>query len=154
MVRISKLTDYGIVIMALFASSPNQLFQAREISNQTHITLPTVSKLLKSLTKHKFLTSSRGTTGGYQIALSPHTITIVDLIRALEGPIAITECNLGHDQCTSEALCTLRTPWLHINRVIISALDSVKLSDLVHSTPLNQLNPLIGEHRYGLTVRN
>jgi FeS assembly SUF system regulator len=147
MVRISKLTDYGIVIMALFAGSPTRLFQAREISNQTQVALPTVSKLLKSLTRHKFLTSLRGVTGGYQLATSPNNITIVDLIRALEGPIAITECSLGHDHCTSEALCTLRAPWLHINRVIIDALNAVKLSDLANS------NPLIGEHQYGFKVR-
>lgn len=131
MVRITKLTDYGMVIMAFLAGNPMRLFQAREIAEQTTIALPTVSKLLKKLAKHKLLVSHRGTHGGYLLAESPENITVADLVRALEGPIAITECSLGHDHCPTETLCSTRIPWLQINQVITSALQSIKLADFV-----------------------
>lgn len=156
MVRISKLTDYALVIMAYMAEasirgafehsdnlnpksnpSPNAkltsnvILQARDIAAQTHVSLPTVSKLLKILTKHQFLNSVRGTQGGYQLAMAMEKISVVDLIQAMEGPLAITECNLGHQHCSSETQCAIRTPWLQINQVITDTLSAIKLSDLI-----------------------
>lgn len=133
MVRISKLTDYGMVIMAFMANTPDKLFQAREIAQQTQLALPTVSKLLKSLAKHHFLNSLRGVRGGYQLAQLPQDISVVGLIRALEGPIAITECNLGHNHCPTERQCAIRAPWLKINGIITQALKNIKLADLISS---------------------
>lgn len=152
MVRISKLTDYAVVIMAhvakIAANYPLYVLGAREISQQTHLSLPTVSKLLKKLTKHKFLNSLRGTHGGYQLAIDPEDISIVDLIQALEGPLAITECNLGHEYCSSETQCALRKPWLSINQIISDSLSAVKLSHLVFG--LNNGTNIFGEQPHGL----
>lgn len=130
MVRITKLTDYGVVIMAFMASSPSRLFQTKEIAEHTHIAPPTVSKLLKKLTKSKLLASERGTNGGYLLACEPKNITIAELVNALEGPIAITECSMGHDYCASAPNCSIKTPWLQINHAITNALQSIKLFDL------------------------
>lgn len=132
MVRISKLTDYGVVIMAFMASDPLRLFQAKEVAERTAIAQPTVAKLLKKLTKNKLLHSTRGTHGGYILASKPKDITVAMLVNALEGPIAITECNLGHDYCATATQCSVKTPWLRINQAITSALQSVKLNDLIH----------------------
>ncbi len=133
MVRITKLTDYGVVIMALMAGSPRRLFQTQEIADYTAVAKPTVSKLLKMLTKNKFLSSHRGTKGGYHLACTPDQITIADLIGVLEGPIAITECNLGHGYCNTSTQCAIKAPWQRINQTITAALQSVKLSDLANS---------------------
>lgn len=136
MVRITKLTDYGVMIMAFMASEPSRLFQAKEIAEHTHIAPPTVSKLLKKLTKSKLLASERGTNGGYLLACEPKNITVAELVNALEGPIAITECSLGHDHCSSAQNCPVKTPWLKINHAITNALQSIKLFDL---TQLGQI---------------
>ncbi len=148
MVRISKLTDYAVVIMAYIAEvsidDSDYISQAREIAQHTHLALPTVSKLLKILTKFQFLNSIRGTKGGYQLAMQPENISIVDLIQALEGPIAITECNLGHLHCSSETQCAIRTPWLQINQIITDALSKVKLSDLVKHSGIKHSDIKIG----------
>lgn len=133
MVRISKLTDYGIVIMVCIAGYPARVFQTREISESTGIAKPTVSKLLKKLMQHQWLSSHRGTHGGYSLACTPNTLTIADLVSALEGPIAITECNLGHSYCATETQCTVKTSWQRINQAITTALQAVKLSDLVNT---------------------
>ncbi len=130
MVRITKLTDYAVVILAFIASDPNRLFQAKEISNHTSINLPTVSKLLKMLAKNNFLLSLRGKDGGYRLKQDADQLSLMDVIEALEGPFAITECNLGHDHCNTETQCTMRTPWLHINNIISATLAAIKLSDL------------------------
>lgn len=124
-----------MVIMAFMAKEPARLFQAKEIAHQTRIAHPTASKLLKKLHKNKMLGSERGAQGGYYLASAPEEITIADLIRVFEGPIALTECNLGHYHCPTETLCAIRTPWIHINRVISKALESITLSDLTQSTP-------------------
>jgi FeS assembly SUF system regulator len=131
MVRIAKLTDYALVILAHMAREGDRLFNAREIASHTHIAQPTVSKLLKNLAKKEFLLSERGALGGYRLKKSPETITVVDLIETLEGPIAITECNLGDAACPTQAKCSIRTPWLHINQVLTEALSTIKLSDLI-----------------------
>ncbi len=140
MVRISKLTDYGVVIMAFMAGHSLRLFQAKEIAKQTAIAEPTVSKLLKKLTKNKLLHSVRGAHGGYTLASQPKDITIAMLINALEGPIAITECSLGHDHCASASLCSVKTPWLRINQAITSALQSVKLNDLTNAVQIEHFS--------------
>jgi len=138
-VRISKLTDYGVVIMAFMAGEPLRLFQAKEIAEHTAIAQPTVSKLLKKLTKSKLLHSVRGTHGGYILAAEPKEISIAMLVNALEGPIAITECSLGHDYCATAPSCSIKVPWLRINQAITNALQSVKLNDLIK---VGQLEPI------------
>jgi len=131
-IRITKLTDYGVVIMAFMAGEPSRLFQARELAAETAVSRPTVSKLLKKLTKNKLLTSQRGTNGGYLLALAPEKISVAELVNVLEGPIAITECNLGNNHCPTASQCSLKAPWQRINNAITQALSSVKLSDLVN----------------------
>jgi len=136
MIRITKLTDYGVVLMAFMASHPLRLFQARELAEYTAVAHPTVSKLLKKLAKNKLLISHRGTHGGYLLACRPEEISVAELVNALEGPIAITDCNRGHQYCPTASQCAIKTPWQQINHVITEALASVKLSDLVNKLRL------------------
>lgn len=131
MLRISKLTDYAMVILAYMGHHPHQVFQAAEIAKHTDIARPTVSKLLKQLTKRKILTSLRGVAGGYKLAFDPSKLSIADVITALEGPLAITECNLGKEYCVIGDHCQITSPWLQINKVIYEALTDYKLSNLV-----------------------
>ena len=110
MVRISKLTDYGVIIMAFMAAAPTRIFQSREIAEAVTVAKPTVAQLLQKLTKQQLLISHRGTTGGYQLAYAPNKISVADLVHALEGPIAITECNLEHHKCPTAGSCSVKTP--------------------------------------------
>lgn len=139
MIRITKLTDYAVVIIAFMANDPLRQYQAKELADQTHIKAPTVSKLLKLLTKSKFLVSSRGAMGGYRLTIDPKDLSLMTLMEALEGPFAITDCNLGHDHCATETQCALKTPWLQINKVLSTTLASIKLSDLVNPKALMSL---------------
>ena len=96
MLRINKLTDYGVVIMAQIANEQMEnTHTARDIAEGTKIPLPTVTALLKKINNAGFLESKQGAMGGYTLAMTPDKISIYGLIEALEGPVAITECSLS-----------------------------------------------------------
>lgn len=127
---MSRVTDYGIVLLTHLASGdPRQLHNARELAECAHLPLPMVSKILKVLTREGFLLSHRGVKGGYSLARPPAEVSVVSVIDALEGPIALTECGSG--TCEREARCVVRAPWQRINRVVRQSLEDVRLSDLV-----------------------
>src|SRR5690606_1535202 len=75
MLRLSKMTDYGAVALAYMASRPDAVHAAAEVAEATRINLPTVSKLLKQLTRSGLLVSQRGANGGYVFARRPEEIT-------------------------------------------------------------------------------
>ena len=131
MIRLSRLSDYGIVLMASWPSSrPSTQHSAREIAERTQLPLPVVSKILKALTREGLLLSQRGPRGGYSLARRPDRINVVEMITALEGPIGLTECTMHPGQCVQEASCHVRKPWQQINHVVRSALARVTLAEL------------------------
>jgi len=91
--RISKLTDYGTVVLAQLAAGQSGIKSAADLATATGLGLPTVSKLLKSLAKAGLVISTRGSHGGYQLARAPGEISAANVIDALEGPVSITECS-------------------------------------------------------------
>ena len=131
MIRMSKLTDYGIVLM-VYAARAQGSCTTRQLAQYSELPVPTVSKILKELTRRGFLTSSRGAHGGYALARQPDAILVGELIEALEGPIALTECSAvqGDGLCEHEAYCPLRTPWTMINKAVRQALHGIRLSDM------------------------
>ena len=130
MIRISKLTDYGTVILALLAGDPERPRAAAEVSERTRIALPTVSKLLKKLQRTGLVTSTRGSHGGYRLALPPNEITAARILDALEGPVAITECSGQHSSCGLESNCSVGSAWQRVNGAIRKALNDITLAQL------------------------
>ena len=136
MLRMTKQADYGIVLMTHMASDPGVRATAAELSEETQIPLPMVSKILKMLSKDGLLNSHRGVKGGYALARAPERITVAAMIAALEGPIAFTECIEGAPgSCSQEAVCRLRGNWQRINNVLQGALESITLAELTHPLP-------------------
>jgi FeS assembly SUF system regulator len=139
--RISKLTDYGTVVLGHLARSQSGLVSAADVAAATGIGVPTVSKLLKSLHKAELVTSIRGSHGGYQLARDPADISAADVIDALEGPVSITECSGSDSHCGLEAVCSVGGAWQRINVAIRRALDDISLADLGRANaPLPQFN--------------
>jgi FeS assembly SUF system regulator len=160
MFRLSKLTDYGIVILAELARStrPNRAvsegarsasLNARELAEQVDLPLPMVSKVLKVLTRAEILESQRGTKGGYSLARAPEELTVAEMIGALDGPLALTHCSEGPSVCDLEATCAIKSPWLVINHVVQNALASITLADLTNPVFSAQHAPLAGLIRLG-----
>jgi FeS assembly SUF system regulator len=131
--RISKLTDYGTVLLAHLAARQDDVCSAAEVANATGIAVPTVSKLFKSLGRSGLVTSTRGSNGGYQLARDPREISAADIIDALEGPVSITECSAIDSQCEHEGVCSVGGAWQKVNIAIRRALDDVTLSDLLRT---------------------
>ncbi len=133
MLRISKLTDYGTVVLAYLAGDHDSVCSAADVAAATGIAPPTVSKLLKSLAHADLVTSTRGANGGYQLARDPRLISAADVIDALEGPVSITECSAADSNCDYENFCRVGSSWKRINIAIRHALDEVSLIDLLRS---------------------
>ncbi len=129
MLRISRLTDYATVILASLAGG--SLASAAEIAERTHIGLPTVSKLLKELQHAGLVRSVRGARGGYQLARPAAAINAAEIIDAVEGPVALTECAGGAGNCGIESTCLVGNGWQRISRAIRRALVDVSLEELV-----------------------
>lgn len=136
MLRISKLTDYAIVILGQMAREFDQTHAAADLADVTGIAVPTVSKILKALARAQILRSTRGARGGYRLARPPGVTSVASIIYALEGPIALTECGLDHDACQQSQSCDVRSNWAVINRAIRTALEAVTLADMI--APMNQ----------------
>ncbi len=130
MLRISKLTDYGTVILALLAAEPHRSLAAAEVAERTRIALPTVSKLLKKLQRSGLVGSTRGSHGGYQLARAAHEVTAAAILDALEGPMAITECSGEHSHCGLESDCRVGHAWQRVNGAIRRALNDVTLAQM------------------------
>lgn len=133
MLKLGKMTDYAILVMAGLAATPDIVHSANELATRNHIGLPTVSKLLRLLGQRRLVRSVRGVNGGYQLARRAEQITVAEIIAAVEGPLAVTECS-GQDSCCSiENHCVVRTNWRLINTAISGALEAVTLQQMVNS---------------------
>ena len=96
MIRITRLADYAIVILSHFASDRTRPVRtARLLASETHVPLPTVSKILKALARRGIVASLRGVHGGYTLTKVPEAISVAEIIDALEGPIAMTPAGGG-----------------------------------------------------------
>lgn len=136
MLKLSKMTDYAVVLSAQMARHPERLYAAADLAEEIGLPKPTVSKLLKMLVKAELLVSKRGTQGGYQLARSAAAITASDLIAAIEGPVAMTECSLEDSQCDLISQCGVATNWQRVTQAIHELLASVTLAQLAQKQPI------------------
>ena len=130
MLRLSKLTDYGTVVLAEMARHPAEWHSAAELAGTLHLAAPTVSKLLKQFARAGLVKSQRGAKGGYCLARPAEEITAVQIIDAIEGPVAITQCSMSHSRCGIESVCGVGHNWQRISLAIRGALNGVTLAQL------------------------
>ena len=129
MIRLTKQADYGIVLMSQLALTGQAA--AAELALQTHLPSAMVSKILKLLARSRLLVSHRGVHGGYELARPAAEISVAEVIFALEGPIALTQCSeLSHDDCSYEAFCRVSENWQRIDRAVRGALEAVTIEDM------------------------
>jgi FeS assembly SUF system regulator len=133
MIRIDKLTDYGLVLLTcMVRSQGHSLRTARDLAAESGLPLPTVSRLLQGLLKGGLLVSHRGIKGGYELARDPGDISIGRVIAALEGPISLTVCSSGvPGSCGLEPHCAIRNNQRIINDAVRSVLERLTLADLM-----------------------
>jgi FeS assembly SUF system regulator len=130
MLRLSRLTDYAVVVLVRL-SQTDGVQGAPGISNTTGIPEPTVAKVLKALAATGLVASQRGAHGGYRLMRPLAAIPIADVIAAIDGPIALTACVEGAaTPCEMERLCPMRGRWDPVNEAIQQALTSITLADM------------------------
>ena len=140
MLRISKLTDYAILMMVELTRD-DEMLSAHALSERIHVEVPTASKVLKLLAGSGLLESYRGASGGYRVSRTSAEISVAEVIAAIEGPIAMTECSVEEGLCAQEDNCGLRSNWQRISLAVAQALRDVSLAEM--SAPMGRKsNPL------------
>ena len=135
MLRITRLSDYAIVVLGAAARSAPGAFTARSAAEQTSLPLPAVKKILKCLVRVGVVESHRGTLGGYRLARPATQIALADIIDAIEGPFALTDCGQNsrdlQGTCEYVGHCGVHSNWSRVNRIVRRALSSVTLADMI-----------------------
>ncbi|MEM7081876.1 MAG: SUF system Fe-S cluster assembly regulator [Pseudomonadota bacterium] len=138
---MSKMTDYGTVVLATLANQPGAVFSAVEVAEATRLNEPTVKKILKTLARANLVDSFRGQQGGYALKGSAHEISAARIIDALEGPVMLTQCSAPEYTCHIQSCCTVGRSWQIINHQIRMALEDISLAQLLQGGPL-AMNPM------------
>jgi FeS assembly SUF system regulator len=130
MLRLSRLADYATVLMCRMAGQPETIWSASQLATGAGVPSPTVSKLLKQLARSGLLNSLRGGRGGYQLARGPETISLADVIAAVDGPLGLTECAAHPGNCAIEDGCGIRSGWTAINMAVVGVLTNMTLDKM------------------------
>jgi Rrf2 family protein len=134
MLKISKLTDYGLLAAVYLARHNGEVASAREIAEFYHLPVPMITKVLKMLHQSELIESQRGAGGGYSFHGDAESITLGQLIETLEGPWDLVECETtddqGHAACAIRVACPSRRFMFGINRAVKGAFEQVTLGDL------------------------
>lgn len=131
MLRVTKLTDYATVVLTVLAATPDAVLSATELAERAGLETPTVSKLLKPLAQAGLVEGFRGTHGGYRLARPAGEISLIEIVETMEGPLGMTECSVHAGSCGIEDQCGVRANWRHINDVVVEALRSVTLAQML-----------------------
>ena len=133
MIRLTKVADYGVVLLAYMASVPGgRTFNVRDLAKTAQLSPSMVSKVLKALTRGGVLESQMGSKGGYRLSRNANEINIAEVIAALDGPIRMTECaDVVDSNCAIELLCPVRVGWQKVNAAVRKALEGITLADLM-----------------------
>lgn len=135
MLRLSKLADYGVVVLVRLARG-EQVQTSPGIAAITGLPEPTVAKVLKALASGGLVLSQRGARGGYRLARPLASIQVADVVAAIDGPIHITACVDGsHSTCEAESVCCCRGGWDKVNEAVMQALGAISLADIVPPGP-------------------
>lgn len=144
MLKLTKKADYGLISLKHLALLGRQrTASAKEIAETYRIPLPVLSKVLQKLVRDSFLVSEQGASGGYRLSRDPATITTLEVIRAIDGPIILTTCFSADGECELTSQCTVREPLRKVHQGILNLLDSITISDLsADDTPSQPLRAI------------
>ena len=139
MIKLNRLTDYAVVVLGQLARRSGNVETATEVAMSTGLPLPTVSKILKILSRSLIISSHRGSNGGYSLERCADDVRVAEIIEAFEGPIALTACvDSAMENCSIEALCPMKGNWNTVNEAIRTALFNLTLADMITTTGLEK----------------
>lgn len=152
MLKISKMADYGTIILTAMVDESVRTRSAAEIAELTGLPLPSVGKILKKFVSKGLVLSLRGSKGGYKLSRAPETITTAQILEAIDGPLGMTECSSNPGRCGHESACRVRANWQMVSRTMRQALEQITLSqiaqpvnDAMTLTVLRKTPPTVGQ---------
>ena len=132
MLRLNRMTEYAIVVLGALAHRHGDVVATAHLAALTGLAQPTVAKVSKFLLAADLVETQRGVRGGYRLTKAPVNISLVDIVEAMEGPIAVTDCVDGsQDPCAVRDRCFMNNHWNHVNLAIRNALNDVSLKNLI-----------------------
>jgi len=139
MIRISRLADYGVVLMCEMSLSQGYTHSAHSLSEKTSMSESAIMKILKLLVKSKLLDSIRGPKGGYIVKKDPKDISVLDVVNAIDGPVAVTLCSQdSYESCEFKAACAAERGWVNINKALQTTLSGFTIADFITSNEKNK----------------
>ena len=139
MLRLSKKTDYALISLTYVASQGDRPASARELAERHDIPLELLAKVLQRLVQRGVLRSQQGIHGGYLLARPADTVTVAEVVEAIDGPLQLTVCGTTDERCEQFSKCNIRDPLHRIRDRIIGALTACTVSELVndrHDAPV------------------
>lgn len=132
MIRFSKMADYGVLLLGHLSRSDEDLTSATDLANALHMPRTVVSNLLKSFREHGLLESRRGLHGGYRLSRAADDITLLEVLRAIDGPVQLTDCAIIDlaNACEYEDVCASRSPLRAVNQRIVDMLQELTLASI------------------------
>jgi Rrf2 family protein len=145
MLRLTKKADYGLMALKYLAEQvENGAQSAKDIAEAYHIPPQLLAKILQTLTRAGLLVSTAGTHGGYALARNAANISAFEVIRAIDGPLFITNCITIHGTCDLAGHCTIKEPLRKVNDSITNLLSDLRISDLVEPVEVATTAALAG----------
>lgn len=135
MIILSKLADYGVIIASHLAAHPDRQMTAGTLAGETRLPRATVAKVLKTLAHAGIVAGARGAAGGYRLSRAAGSISVAEVVAAIDGAIGLTQCSIHSPECDRTAFCPTRPHWRRINQVVGTALSAITLAEMV-SYPL------------------
>ncbi len=132
MLRLSKKADYALIAMKHLSRLPGDgaSTSAREIAEQYDIPLELMAKVLQRLVRSGLLVSTQGTRGGYTLRRESSSISVADVIQAIDGPFTVTACSTEDHDCEQFQKCSIRDPLWRLRERILQALGTVSVAEL------------------------
>jgi Rrf2 family protein len=128
--KLTKKADYGLIAMRFLAEKGSCSCSAKDIAEAHGIPPELLAKILQKLVKAKLLTSQHGTNGGYLLARDARTISALEVIRAIEGPLFLTSCVTTRGECGQTSRCTVREPLRRVSQSIEDVLSKITIGDM------------------------
>ena len=131
--KLSTRGRYGVRAMLELAMNAGKgPVPLRDLASRQEISAKYLEQLLIPLKSAGLVKSVRGARGGYLLAGSAEKITLYDVVRSLEGPLAPVECVEDPEYCDRVGGCTVHLIWGEMGKMLVDFLTSITLTDLVH----------------------
>ena len=130
--RLTKESEYALLGLAALAAVPaGGLKSLGDIAENQRLPREFLSKIFQKMVRHGLLVSGRGRGSGYALARAPTSITLREILEAVEGPRMLQQCLLWQEHCADENPCPLHHRLKELHPVIVSMLETVTLAEYV-----------------------